>query len=443
MDAVSLKVAVFSAMFVILGCDFPRPPRAISISNPPTIRPSKPSDIQSVEEAMAVVMTVCRDDLHLPVVDPVQLFLYKNTASFASFGEGWRSLPINLDDITAFVRGNEIHINLEKTSGKKWGALIDLLAHEYGHTIDSRVRKQHTTSWFGEGFAGWVAARTLHALGWQDYSVTLERAKFELMNNRPLVPLDELAWDWRAHRQTSKGYIKTYGVAFVAVDRLISRVGFSAMVQYFESGDFSKSFQLTQQNLETDLEAFVSNPVPLDDRTVIEKPEWKAGDQWTYETKRPYDQPVSTESVVREDRFERTLSYAVRSKGRELFYSKETLERLGAIKEGLLVTQKYGPFNNSAWPLTLGKRWKNDIAWRDFDNEEQRRKYFLMRVAGIENVTVAAGTFLAARIQAYDSMTGRLTWEYWYSPAAKWLVKIRDYSKSPYMEKELAKFKIH
>lgn len=78
------------------------------------------------------------------------------------------------------------------------GRLIGLLAHEYGHTIEAAVSKRHTTSWFGEGFATWIAARTLHALGWQDYSVTLERAKFELINSRPLVSLGELDWDWRA-----------------------------------------------------------------------------------------------------------------------------------------------------------------------------------------------------------------------------------------------------
>ena len=35
---------------------------------------------------MAAIMTVCREDLHLPIVDPIQLFLYKDTASFEAYG---------------------------------------------------------------------------------------------------------------------------------------------------------------------------------------------------------------------------------------------------------------------------------------------------------------------------------------------------------------------
>jgi hypothetical protein len=66
-----------------------------------------------------------------------------------------------------------------------------------------------------------------------------------------------------------------------------------------------------------------------------------------------------------------------------------------------------------------------------------------MIVAEIENVTVVAGTFLAARIQAYDSTSGRLMREYWYSPTTRWLVKFRDYSEFPFEEKELATFKIN
>ena len=392
---------------------------------------------------MAAVMTVCREDLHLPVVDPIKLLLYKNTASFASYGEGWRTLPINVDDITGFTRGNEIHINLENTRGKKWGALIGLLAHEYGHTIEAAVSKRHTTSWFGEGFATWIAARTLHALGWQDYSVTLERAKFELINSRPLVSLGELDWDWRALRQTSKGYIKTYGTAFVAVDRLANRGGFPAMMQYFESGEFSKSFQFSWQDLQADFETYLSGPTPAKtaDITTIKKPEWKLGDQWTYAIKRRGDEPMRSQTVIREERFEGAASYVIRVKDREFFYSKESLEWMAATNDGKIITERDGPSHDFSWPLTLGKQWRKGFAWKDRETQEQRKRDFLMIVAEIENVTVVAGTFLTARIQAYDSTSGRLMREYWYSPITKWLVKFRDYSEFPFEEEELANFK--
>ena len=184
----SIRVmAGFALTFLILGCDFPHPPQTITVSHPRAMRPSKPSDIKSLEEAMAAVMTVCREDLHLPVVDPIQLLLYKNTASFASYGHGWRSLPIDMDNITAFTETGKIHINLEKTYGKEWGGLIDLLAHEYGHAIESVIGKRHTSGWFIEGFASWIAARVLNRLGWQDYALALERAKLELINHRDVL----------------------------------------------------------------------------------------------------------------------------------------------------------------------------------------------------------------------------------------------------------------
>lgn len=443
MDTICLRAAGLSLMLTVLGCDFPRPPHAISISNPPAIKPSKPSDVQSPEEAMAAVMTVCKEDLHLPVVDPIQMLLYKNTASFASYGEGWRTLPINVDDITAFTRGNEIHVNLEKRGGKKWGASVGLLAHEYGHTIEATVRKGYTTSWFGEGFAAWVSARTLDALGWQDYSVTLERAKFELINSQPLVSFGQLAWDWRALRQTSKGYIKTYGAAFVAVDRLASKGGLPAIMQYFESGEFSKSFHFSEQDLQADFETYLSGSTAKTDGTVIKRPDWNAGDQWTYETKRPRDEPMSTQRVVREERFEGVAAYVIRVKDREVFYSKGTLERLAAAKDGKIITERFAPSQDFSWPLMLGKRWTKVFVWKDRETQEQRKRDHLMIVAEISNVTVVAGTFLTARIQTYDLKSGHLMREYWYSPTTKWIVKFRDYSVFPFEEEELANFKLN
>jgi len=164
---------------------------------------------------MAAVITVCREDLHLPVVDPIQVLLYKNTASFASFGQGWRTLPIDSDTFTAFTQRGEIHIDLQKTHGEKWATLIDLLAHEYGHAIQAGVSDRHMARWFNEGFASWVAARVLDSLGWQGYAIALERATLELSNNREqLTRLGDLDWHWEDLRTASRGNIKTYVLAF-------------------------------------------------------------------------------------------------------------------------------------------------------------------------------------------------------------------------------------
>ena len=57
---------------------------------------------------MAAIMTVCREDLHLPIVDPIQLFLYKDTASFEAYGQPGTT------NIVAYAQGKKLHINLEK-----------------------------------------------------------------------------------------------------------------------------------------------------------------------------------------------------------------------------------------------------------------------------------------------------------------------------------------
>jgi len=174
----------------------------------------------------------------------------------------------------------------------------------------------------------------------------------------------------------------------------------------------------------------------------MQKPDWKIGDQWTYAVKDPGDEPFTTKTIVREDRFDGKASYVIRAENRELFYSKETLERLAALKEGTLTSQRYGASQDFSWPLILGKQWRNSYSWEDFVTKDKHRTNHSMIVSEIGNVTVPAGTFLAARVQGYDSRNGRLMWEYWYSPTTKWFVKLRDYSDIAFRDDELTSFTI-
>jgi len=392
---------------------------------------------------MAAVMTVCRDDLELPPVEPVELFLYENKASMAWYGRSWKTLPIDVEGFAAFADGNKIHINLDGASPNSWGNFIKLLAHEYGHSIEARLRTRNGYSWFTEGFASWVSAKVLHSLGWEDYGLMLERAKFEVINSRPLPSLSELTWDWKVLRQAPRGYVKTYVVAFVAVDRLIERSGFAAILKYIESGHFEKSFQLSWEDFQTDFDRYLSNLAQTQHAgpIVLQKPQWRLGDEWTYQVKRAGGEPVELNRVVREDEFNGKASYVVRANGLELFVAKETLARLAAMEDGKIIA-KYDSFQQFSWPLTVGKRWRGEFERENVATKKKKKIDLMMIVAEAKDVSVPAGTFKTVRIQAYDSKSGRLMLEYWYAPETKWTVKSREYFEVPSRQKELKSFRV-
>lgn len=437
--------AVWTGLVLGSACDFPREPRVVTISNPPVVRPSKPSDIKTLEEVMATIVTICREDLNLPAPDPIKLRLYKNAASFASYGQGWRSLPIDLENITAFTRNDTIHINLGKTDGEKWEKLIGLLAHEYGHAIEAAISNGSRSSWFSEGFAIWVAARVSHSLGWRDYRLTLERAQIELISNYDrLKRLDNLDRQWQGLLDKPKGFIETYVLGFFATARLIDRQGLSATLEYIKNGDFNKSFDMSQEAFTADLAVHLSSLVPPKKThpAVMQKPDWKIGDQWTYAVRQPGREPLTTRTIVREDTFHGETTYIIKTTEHEVVHSKKTLERLAILKAGQLTSKRIGSSHDFSWPLTLGKQWRNNRSWEDPVTQAAHNIDSSMLVSEIGNITVPAGTFLAARVQEYDWSSGRLRSEYWYSPETKWIVKRRDYSEVAFRVEELTSFKI-
>ena len=437
-------LALIAATSMLLGCDLPERPEAITISQPPRSRPAKPSDVKTIEEAMAAIMTICREDLDLPIVDPIQLVLYKDTVSFEAFG---RPTTTNL---IAYAQGKTFHINLEKTLGRRSVrseglALVEILAHEYGHVIlnalaRSGPRPNSRSSWFEEGFAGWVAAKVLDSLGWQDYRLTLHRAELELAHNRDLLtPLERLDWlTWPSLAGKPMGYIRTYILAFVAVDRLIEiqMKGFSATLQAFKTGNFAKTFEESRDGFLTEFQNYLSNLNPPHDSIAMQKPIWTAGDQWVYEEKSPEARRTVVREVVREDAFQDIPSYIVKRDNRESFYTKETLGLIATMEDGKLTLRRDQSGQAFSWPLAVGKKWRNTYAEENLKDKSKDTIDLSMVVGTIEEITVPAGTFQAARIEAYDPRSGRLLFERWYSPQAKYYVKTRAYVTQEGLEEQ-------
>ncbi len=126
--------------FIAFGCTVAQPPQLVSIANLPAFKPRVPDEITSVEQAMAAVITVCHQDLGLPVVQPLYLQFFHDTHAFAA---GLRSSGMSVglaQDTANFAWGvgqfNRILINTERTMEHPWRNLVRFLAHEYAHTVD-------------------------------------------------------------------------------------------------------------------------------------------------------------------------------------------------------------------------------------------------------------------------------------------------------------------
>jgi hypothetical protein len=436
-------------LLVVIGCGVPERPKVVTISKTSAFRPSTPKEVRTLEQAMAAIITVCRDDLGLSVVDPLTVYLYRNTASFAFYGYGWGTLPIDVGNAIAFARRDTIHINLEAVQGREWGEVVMLLAHEYAHNIDNSTASHVTRieQWIVEGFADWVAVKVVHALGWREYEISLHAAKQELIRHRDLLP--NLSWlnlnqDWQTFSQKPKGWIRTYGQAFVAMHRVIEGKGLKAVINYLKSANFEASFGVSKDAFRSEIEKFLS-AVTSETRLpfVMDKPNWKVGDQWVYEEKRAGERKKLRRRVVKEDSYQGLSAFVVESDEEEFLYVKDTLGLMGTRKEGKLIVRRDNPLQYFSWPLVNGTEWRNRHTLENLEKRSTRIVDLLVVVANNETVSVPAGTFEAAKIETYDYETGRLESEYWYSPNVKWFIKLRFYEGSELAERQLVTFKIN
>jgi hypothetical protein len=146
--------------------------------------------------------------------------------------------------------------------------------------------------------------------------------------------------------------------------------------------------------------------------------------------------------VIREDAFQGIPSYVVKRGNEERFYTKETLGLIAVMEDGKLTLRRDHSAQTFSWPLAVGKEWRNRYAEENLKNKSKDTIELSMVVSTIEEITVPAGTFQAARIEAYDSKSGRLLFERWYSPQAKFFIKTRTYvTKEGLEERDLASFK--
>jgi hypothetical protein len=253
--------------------------------------------------------------------------------------------------------------------------------------------------------------------------------------------------DWESLLQKPKGYVRTYSIAFTAVDRLIEKKGLASAIEYLKSGDFEGSFGESQVAYKVDLRS--SGPGLEQAQTgdfAIRKPEWKVGYQWTYEAKLPGTKKTIRKQVIKETSIDHIPVFVVKVEdNQEEFYTKETLGLIATRKNGHLSTQRDKPNEFFSWSLEPAKEWRNTYTIRGLGNKQAGIIDRSMVVQGLGEVKVPAGAFDAVKIEAYDNKSGRLDAEYWYSPAAKWFVKSVNYgADSGYtIQQELLSFRFN
>jgi hypothetical protein len=169
------------------------------------------------------------------------------------------------------------------------------------------------------------------------------------------------------------------------------------------------------------------------------------GYEWMYEERLPGRKSKEiVKKIIREDSKGSVPVFVVKVDDEEHLYSRETLGLFTTMKNGKETTSRDKPNQFFAWPLEVSKEWRNTYSIQNLDIRTKGVVDRLMVVEAIGEVTIAAGTFKTAKIEAYDNKSGRLVAEYWYSPRAKWFVKGIYYDQEDgfVREQELRRFKV-
>ena len=168
----------------------------------------------------------------------------------------------------------------------------------------------------------------------------------------------------------------------------------------------------------------------------IEAPIWNVGDKW-----------ISTGGMTMEVIGKDEDSYKVRFQKEILLLERSTLNRVYPVQGKKRQTYKGAQRRLLDFPLTIGKRWKDNystqLKWEDEYTSksggrsigDETQIFESYRVLGWEDVEVQAGHFKAMKIEykrEWSSPDGGMregkAW-YWYSAEVKNFVKVQ-YDKS-------------
>jgi len=388
---------------------------------------------------LAAIITVCKDNLNLPIVDPLNIYLYRTSSSFQFYT---RKGPT----IAAFAKENTIHINLEKFYD---GPLMSILAHEYGHVVQEKIGASDSIPYLlREGFADWVSAKVLHFLQWQDFTITKNRIIRELLWQKDKLPDIRLLYGstalWISELKQARGSVIAHDMATLAVDKLVQQRGLAAVLAYQQTGDFDSSFGMPFEQVAASVENLLAEKTSRQTFDVMWS-DWPTGYTWTYIRNESGNVTLSTNEVVGQETFRGRRVFVVRSADKEYLYDKDDFTILAVRKDGKFTTEVEKTSGFLSWPLHSEKKWRMSLREKDLETRSVFEYKQDLIVAGMEKIQVHASEFNVIKIEAYGSETGKLRAEYWYSPKVKWFVKSRSYLNDAVgsTEEELLNVNLH
>ncbi|MBI2189508.1 MAG: hypothetical protein HYU37_20620 [Acidobacteria bacterium] len=219
------------------------PPRVIAMDDI-RVGPSRQAIfIGDYERALVSIAAVTERDLHLPRLR-ASLHFFPNRDALSAALEAEGAPPDVARDAAAVMMAiggpGSVYINEAAFADLNWNSRIAVLAHELTHTIQYEFaggRRGTSDQWLREGFAEWVQAHVLDALGVMrrdDIQARSVRWVRDMHARRDLPPLAKLATfpDWVAvHNGRARDSLYPY--AFVATDFLVRRHGVEAVTTYF------------------------------------------------------------------------------------------------------------------------------------------------------------------------------------------------------------------
>jgi hypothetical protein len=240
----TLGLAAVGALLLIAGCGSSRIVLPITIEPERLDTPLTDAALTSHEAAVRGIAAIMAKDLGLPVPAHVTVYVYSSRDVFEQgLIRDAHVSPVRAAELSDFAIGigkrRQLLLNDDAPKGREW---LRLIAHELAHVsqIELAQGEGRAEQWLAEGMAEWVAFTVLERLG-LDTLQTRRRLSGNGIRDHVAVTAAHLDLETLGTprgftvRHLREGSLRTYQLAFVMADYLITRDGLPRVIEYFRA----------------------------------------------------------------------------------------------------------------------------------------------------------------------------------------------------------------